>query len=109
MRAVLWSAIVCSMVAWAWSSLRGGRLSDRQFLAFSAGLMAGQAAGSIEAFSTGSYGTAVSQLYFFLFTIWGAVRRVERIRSHVGRPASQVQASAAPPAHGYPLTGGSTG
>ena len=75
MRAVLWSSIACSMVAWAWSCLKGGRLSDREFLMFSVGLMAGQAAVSVEAFLVGSYGTAISQCYFLLFTIWGAARR----------------------------------
>jgi hypothetical protein len=83
-QAALWPAIGCSMAAWAWSSLRGGRLNDREFLVFSAGLVAGQAAGSAEAFLAGSYGTAVSQFYFLVFTVWGAAERLGRARQPAG-------------------------
>jgi hypothetical protein len=76
------------MAVWAWSSLRGGRLNDREFLVFSAGLIAGQAAGSAEAFLAGSYGTAVSQFYFLVFTVWGAAERLGGARQLAGPRAA---------------------
>lgn len=74
--AVLWLAMAGSMIAWAWSSVRGGRLPDREFVWFSAALVAGQAAGAVEAFSAGALGTTVSQVYFLVFTVWGVLQRV---------------------------------
>jgi hypothetical protein len=72
---ILWALIGCSMLAWAWSSLRAGRLDDRQFVVFSIGLVLGQLAGAVEAFLSGAYGTCVSQLYFCAFTLLGAFHR----------------------------------
>ena len=76
MHLILWGLIGCSMVAWAWASLRGGKLDDRQYLLFSAGLMVGQLSGAAEALLSGAYGTAVSQLHFFAFTLIGVGQRL---------------------------------
>ncbi len=84
-------------------------MNDRQFLVFSLALMAGQAAGSIEAFTAGSYGTAVSQLYFLLFTAWGAVRRAVGSRHPAVEPNANDEPPRASVTPGQPIARGWTG
>lgn len=70
-----WSLMACQMVAWAWLQFNGGQLSDRQYLIFCVGMMLGQVGASIECLGAKAWGTLAVQIYFFLFTVFGAVTR----------------------------------
>ena len=78
---VLWAMQGVQMLAWAWFNWRGGNLRDRQYLAFAAGLMLGQIGGGIEAGLTHTWGPVVTQVYFFITTVWGAYKRFQTMRA----------------------------
>lgn len=79
--AVLWIAQAVQLVAWTWFCRKGGNLPDRQYLVFSAGLMAGQLACVSESAIAGVWGPVVSQSYFFLTTGLGAYKRYQSMRA----------------------------
>jgi hypothetical protein len=78
---LLWLAVSAQMIAWAWFSWRGGKLSDSEFLFFTAGMLLGQLGAAIETYETGAWRAFVVQLYFFAFTLFGGVQRFRRLRS----------------------------
>lgn len=86
--AVLWIAQAVQLVAWTWFCRKGGNLPDRQYLVFSAGLMAGQLACVTETALTATWGPVVTQGYFFLTTALGAYKRYQSMRARAAVPSA---------------------
>lgn len=74
-RIVLYAMIGCQLIAWAWFSSQGGKLSDANFLIFTGGMLLGQLAAGIETMKLRAWGTLVVQVWFFGFTAYGGVVR----------------------------------
>ena len=81
---------------WAWFSAKGGQLGDRQFLLFTAGMLLGQIAASVETYLSGAWGTFIIQVYFFAFTAIGGINRMRSMHaSNTGRVAAELQVAPA--------------
>ena len=78
-RITLWAMMGCQMAAWAWMQSRGGKLGDWQYLQFCALFLIGQIGAAIECRKGRAWGTMVVQIYFFIFTLVGAVVRWQRM------------------------------
>lgn len=72
---ILWIMIGFQLIAWGWFSVKGGKLSDKQFLVFTVGMLAGQTGAGIETYMTGAWGAFVVQVYFFFFTALAGYKR----------------------------------
>lgn len=72
---IIYFLIVMQMLAWLFFSLKGGKISDKQFYLFTLGMLLGQFGASIETFINNSWGTFAVQLYFFIFTLIGGIKR----------------------------------
>lgn len=79
-RLLLWFLMACQMVAWAWFSFKGGKLSDKNFYIFTLGMMIGQTGAAIETFLLQAWGTFIVQVYFFVFTGWGLFVRFQQAK-----------------------------
>ena len=82
MRIFLWFLMACQLAVWAWFSVKGGKLSDKHFLFFTVGMLAGQAGGAIETFWMGAWGTCFVQIYFFIFTAYGGWKRYREMKEN---------------------------
>lgn len=67
--------LACQMIAWAWHQMEAGQLADRPYLIFCACMMIGQVGATIECYRQRAWGTLCVQLYFFVWTLVGALRR----------------------------------
>jgi len=67
--------MACQMAAWMWFSAKGGKLADRPFLIFTAGMLMGQLGAGIETFWLKAWGAFAVQTFFFAFTAFGGVQR----------------------------------
>ena len=78
---LLWMMVVCQMIVWAWFSAKGGKLSDKEFLIFTVGMMTGMLAAGIETYYLASWRAFTVQVYFFIFTAVGGIQRLRQMRS----------------------------
>jgi hypothetical protein len=85
---ILWAMIGAQILAWGYFSWKGGRLSDKHFLIFTAGMLLGQLASVIETYFSGATRTFVVQIYFFLFTVFGGIQRFREMRKSDQTPTS---------------------
>ena len=70
------------MLAWGWFSKKGGELTDKQFiLFFTAGMLTGQVGVIIECAMLGAWATSATQVYYFIFTVWGGYKRFRKMRT----------------------------
>ncbi|MBT6691361.1 hypothetical protein HOB10_03450 [Candidatus Parcubacteria bacterium] len=67
--------LACQMIAWAWHQLEAGQLSDEHYLVFCTCMMIGQVGAAIECWRQKAWGTLCVQLYFFVWTLVGALMR----------------------------------
>ncbi len=74
-RVVLYAMIGSQLVVWAWFSSHGGKLSDTNFLIFTAGMLLGQLGAGIETLKLKAWGTLIVQIWFFVFTAYGGIVR----------------------------------
>ncbi len=77
---ILWMMMGSQMAAWGWMSAKGGKLSDRSYIIFSALMMLGQIGAGIECLLSHAWGTFVIQAYFFVFTGYGGTVRYIQMR-----------------------------
>ncbi len=77
---VLYVLIACQLIAWGWFSWKGGELTDKQFIVFTLGMLAGQTGAGIETFFNNSWGTFIVQVYFFLFTALAGWKRHKQMK-----------------------------
>jgi len=77
---VTWPLMAVMMAGWAWLQYRKGDLSDKQYLWFSLMMLGGQVGGSIDCYAKDNLGMVFVQIYFMLFTLWGAFQRYRDIR-----------------------------
>lgn len=63
------------MLAWLWFQRNGGNLEGALYFWFCLGMMVGQLGTGLECIMTRAWGTLVVQIYFFVFTGYGAVMR----------------------------------
>ena len=78
---VTWPLMAVMMAGWAWMQYRKGELSDKQYLWFSLMMIGGQVGGSIDCYFKDNPGMVFIQIYFMLFTLWGAFQRYCDIRA----------------------------
>lgn len=78
---ILWIMVIAQLVVWAWFSLRGGKLSDRKFLIFTAGMLLGQLGAGIETYQSHAWRAFIVQIYFFLFTAIGGLQRFRQMKN----------------------------
>ena len=79
---VLYTLIAAQMAAWAIFSAKGGKLSDKGFIFFSLGMMIGQLGAGIETFVLKAWGAFTVQMYFFAFTAYGGVKRLNHMKNN---------------------------
>lgn len=77
---VLWLMTAAQLIAWGWFSIKGGKLGDRMFLAFTVGMLLGQLAVGIESYYSHGWRAFVVQAYFFVFTAVGGIQRLRQMR-----------------------------
>ncbi len=77
---VLYLMIGLQLVAWGWFSWKGGKLSDKQFIVFTIGMLSGQIGAGIETFYDNAWGTFVVQVYFFVFTAFAGIKRYKSMK-----------------------------
>lgn len=77
---VLWLMVFAQMIAWAWFSLKAGKLSDKAFLIFTAGMLIGQIGTGIETYMLEAWRAFLVQAYFFLFTAYGGYKRLRQMK-----------------------------
>jgi len=75
-RVILWFMLSLQMIAWGVFSYFGGELSDKGFLIFSTLMLTGQVGGTVECFLTKAWATMAVQIFFFIFTAFGAYQRI---------------------------------
>jgi len=71
----LYIMVITQMLAWAYFSYKGGQLNDKQFYIFTFCMLIGQTGASIETFLSQSWATFSVQIFFFLFTAFGGIKR----------------------------------
>lgn len=72
--------VAMQMLAWAWFSYKGGKLSDKQFFIFTAGMLIGQIGSGMETFISQAWGSFVVQVYFFCFGLFGGIKRYKQMK-----------------------------
>lgn len=77
----IWAMVGFQMLAWLIFSLKGGKLADKPFLWFTAGMMIGQIGAGIETYFSNAWATLAVQMYFFIFTFIGGINRIRQMRS----------------------------
>lgn len=78
---LLYAMMACQMAVWVFFSAKGGNLTDRAFLVFTAGMMMGQLGAGVETFWLRAWGAFAVQVFFFAFTAFGGVHRYRAMRS----------------------------
>ncbi len=76
----LWIMVAAQLVVWAWFSIKGGKMSDKQFIVFTAGMLLGQLGAGIETFYAHAPRAFVVQVYFFIFTAVGGIQRFRHMQ-----------------------------
>ena len=82
-RVVLWIMMSCQMIAWGWFSHNGGKLNDRKFYIFTFGMIIGQTGATIETILQGAWGTCTVQIFFFIFTAYGGLKRLHQSKKNI--------------------------
>jgi hypothetical protein len=80
-RYVLYFMMGVQMFAWLWLQKKGGKLKDIHYITFCIMMMTGQAGASIECIITKAWGTLCVQVYFFIFTFYGACIRYRQMKT----------------------------
>jgi len=78
-RFVFWPMMGVQMLAWLWLQYNGGSLDGMLYVWFCVGMMVGQAGATAECIMTRAWGTLVVQIYFFVFTGYGAIVRYTQL------------------------------
>jgi len=71
----LWVMVSCQMIAWLYLMHRGEKITKKGYLIFTVGMMLGQLGAGIDCFIHLSWPTFAVQAFFFLATLYGALRR----------------------------------
>ncbi len=77
---ILYSLISLQLIAWGWFSWHGGNLTDKQFIIFTFGMLAGQTGAGIETYLNNAWGAFIVQVYFFTFTAFAGIKRYKNIK-----------------------------
>lgn len=77
---LLWAMVIAQMLAWGWFSLKAGNLSHKKFFVFTLGMLIGQLGAGIDAYHQVAWKAFVVQVYFFIFTTVGGIRRFRQMR-----------------------------
>lgn len=80
-RIAIYAMVAIQMASWAWIQSRGGRLPDRQYVAFCGMMMTGQTGAAVECVLGHAWGTLAVQIFFFVFTAWGGIVRLREIKA----------------------------
>ena len=78
LRFFIWGLLLYQMLAYLYMMLKGGKMTDRQYLFFLLGMFAGTSGAAIESFFQGAWGTACAQLYFFSANFVGLYQRFKK-------------------------------
>ncbi len=82
---ILWLMVTAQMIAWAWFSLKAGKLSDKAFLVFTVGMLLGQLGAGIETYMLEAWRAFVIQGFFFLFTVYGGYKRFKQMKLMINK------------------------
>ena len=77
---VIYLMIGLQLVVWGWFSWKGGKLSDKQFIVFTIGMLSGQIGAGLETFYNHAKGTFIVQVYFFVFTAFAGLKRYKSMK-----------------------------
>lgn len=80
---ILWTMVILQMLAWAYFSYKGGKITDRNFYIFTACMLLGQVATGIETYSQEAWRSFFIQAFFLSFTVFGGFQRFMNAR---GKP-----------------------
>lgn len=78
---ILYAMMACQLIVWGWFSSKGGQVSDKGFLLFTAGMLLGQFGAGVETFHLRAWGAFVVQVYFFIFTAYGGYKRYHQMQA----------------------------
>ncbi len=76
---LLWLMIAVQLLAWAWFSAKGGKMTDKQFLIFTVCMLLGQLASCIETYPMKALKSFAAQAYFFAWTSFGGIQRARQM------------------------------
>jgi hypothetical protein len=75
--------IAVQLLAWAWFTAKGGKMTDRQFLVFTVCMLLGQLASCIETYPMAAWKSFSAQAYFLAWTTFGGVQRIRQMRQQM--------------------------
>jgi len=81
-RIVLYIMMGVQMLAWLWMQKRGGELADISYIVFCFMMMTGQTGAAIECVLMNAWGTLAVQVYFFIFSAYGAFVRYRKMKKN---------------------------
>ncbi|MEW6617562.1 MAG: hypothetical protein AB1333_04075 [Patescibacteria group bacterium] len=70
----IWILVSCQMIVWVFFTYKKGKLNDKQFYIFTICLLLGQIGSAIDSYGVAWAAFAV-QIYFFIFTFYGGLKR----------------------------------
>ena len=86
---ITWPLMGIMMGGWAWMQYHKGELDGKHYLWFCAMMMGGQIGGSIDCYVKGNLYMVFVQIYFFAFTLWGAIQRYREMKAKLAAEACQ--------------------
>lgn len=74
---ILWFMISSQMFAWLYAMHKGEKITDKGYILFTIGMMMGQLGGGIDCFFSKAWPTFSVQVFFFIVTFYGCLRRLK--------------------------------